>query len=306
MKRRLAGILILLLLLVGASAEDYRRLRRDGVEYEYNSQVTALLYAGIDSQGRMQTTDRYTIAPRADAINLIVLDGYRERIRVLAISRDTLARMTRYTMDGTYRDEYVSQLGYAYTYGDGGRISCENLCNAVSTLLGGVPVHEYVVSNMDGVARGNEMAGGVQVTVPNDDVAELHPELTAGAQVVLDAENVLDYVRYRDVSLPHSNVGRMQRQESFLIPFLARIQQRLREDPEQIWRALEDSGDYIQTSVTRSEYLSLADRIAGAAFDADDYFYLSGEDATGARSDVFVPDAAELQSLVLELFYLER
>ena len=86
MKRRLAGILILLLLLVGASAEDYRRLRRDGVEYEYNSQVTALLYAGIDSQGRMQTTDRYTIAPRADAINLIVLDGYRERIRVLAIS----------------------------------------------------------------------------------------------------------------------------------------------------------------------------------------------------------------------------
>ena len=187
MRKRLLVLLLALIAVAGllpggVLAQSYLLRTVDGVTYEYNQQITTILYAGVDSEGPMTTTDRYTIAPRADTINLIILDGYHGTLRVLAISRDTLTAIDRYTMDGTWRDTYVSHLGYAYTYGDGGRVSCENLVSAVSRLLGGVPIHEYVVTNKSGVAAGNAMVGGVRVTVPNDDVAHLHPELTAGAE----------------------------------------------------------------------------------------------------------------------------
>lgn len=90
MKRRwmryLAALLLTVLSAAGARGEGYQRVVYEGVEYEYNPQVTAILYAGVDSDGEMWTTDRYTIAPRADTINLIVLDGYHTFIVLLLLS----------------------------------------------------------------------------------------------------------------------------------------------------------------------------------------------------------------------------
>lgn len=302
----MAVLLIAALLPVGALAEGYQRVTYEGVEYEYNAQVTAILYAGVDSKEEMQTTNRYTIAPRADTINLIVLDGYRQSIRVLAISRDTLTNIGRYAMDGTYRDAYVSHLGYAYTYGDGGIVSCENLVKAVSELLCGVPIQEYVVTNEGGIALGNAIVGGVEVTVPNNDVVHLHPELYAGAQVKLDDQNVVDYVKYRDTTIPYTNNGRMERQEEFVNGFVRKAQALVKNDPEQLWREVENNGAYIQTSIARNEYLSLAEKFAAATLDEEGYMYLGGTDGVDEEYDVVTLDEAEILPVVLELFYLER
>ena len=53
----------------------------------------------------------------------------------------------RYSRSGSDMGTYVSHLGYAYSYGDGGEVSCEDLREAVSNLLGGIPVNEYAVTN---------------------------------------------------------------------------------------------------------------------------------------------------------------
>lgn len=305
MKRLIA--LILLCLMPGlASAQSYQLVEHDGVAYEYNPQVTTILYAGIDSSGLIITTDRYSIAPRADTINLIILDEYHGTMRVLAISRDTMTAIDRYTMDGTWRDQYISHLGYAYTYGDGGRVSCENLANAVSRLLGGVPIHEYVVTNQSGIAAGNALVGGVSVTVPNDDVAHLHPEMTAGAVVTLTDENVADYVLYRDTGIPFSNNGRLVRQETFIKGFMTRMKAMVEADPETFWRSVESHADSIQTSITRSQYLSLAQKLRRVSFEDRRFDYLSGFDLDDNEYDEVYPDEAEVLPLILELFYLER
>ena len=305
MKRLIA--LILLLLVPGlARAQGYQLLEAEGVMYEYNPQITAILFAGVDSDGPMTTTDRYSVAPRADTINLIILDGYHKTMRILAISRDTMAAIDRYTMDGTWRDQYVSQLGYAYTYGDGGRVSCENLANAVSRLLGGVPVHEYVVMNKSGIAAGNALVGGVTVTVPNDDVAHLHPELTAGAVVTLTAENVADYVLYRDTGVPFSNNGRLARQETFVKGFVAGVKALVETDPEAFWRSVEANADFLQTSITRSRYLHLAGKLDSVSFAEQRYDVLGGLDAGGSGHDEVYTEEAEILPLLLQLFYLER
>ena len=310
MKRRwmryLAALLLTVLSAAGACGEGYQRVVYEGVEYEYNPQVTAILYAGVDSDGEMRTTDRYTIAPRADTINLIVLDGYHKRIRILAISRDTMTGIGRYTMDGSWRDSYVSHLGYAYTYGDGGKVSCENLVQAVSELLCGVPIQEYLVTNESGIALGNARVGGVEVTVPNDDVVHLHPELSKGARVTLNDENVVDYVMYRDTSIAFTNNGRMERQREFIMEFIRKLQQRAEHSPEQLWRDVEGGSAYMQTSIGRNEYLSLVQKIGGATLAEDGYLYLGGFDAEQEEYDVYYLNASEILPVVIDLFYLER
>lgn len=284
----------------------YHRITRDGKVYEYNSGITTILYAGVDSEEELVTSNRYSVAPRADSINLIILDDYHKSVKILAVSRDTIGDVSRYTMNGNYRDSYNAQLGYAYSYGDGGKISCENLVTSLSELLGGVPVHEYAITNKTSVTKANEVIGGVEVTVPNDDLKEKYPELTEGSVVKLDSSNVQDFVRYRDINIPFSNEGRMERQEAFVREFLKKFQEEIQEDPETVWKQIGELSSYMQTSITKSQYLNLAGRLAEETFSEDSYYYLEGENARGRNYDEFHLDEDKLQDTILELFYLEE
>ena len=260
----------------------------------------------MDSEEELVTSNRYSVAPRADSINLIILDDYHKSVKILAVSRDTIGDVSRYTMNGNYRDSYNAQLGYAYSYGDGGKISCENLVTSLSELLGGVPVHEYAITNKTSVTKANEVIGGVEVTVPNDDLKEKYPELTEGSVVKLDSSNVQDFVRYRDINIPFSNEGRMERQEAFVREFLKKFQEEIQEDPETVWKQIGELSSYMQTSITKSQYLNLAGRLAEETFSEDSYYYLEGENARGRNYDEFHLDEDKLQDTILELFYLEE
>ena len=284
----------------------YHRIIRDGKAYEYNSGITAILYAGVDTQEELETSNRYSVAPRADSINLIILDDYHKSVKVLAVSRDTICSVGRYTMNGNYRDNYDAQIGYAYSFGDGGKISCENLVSSVSELLGGVPVHEYVVTGQPFVTKVNEVVGGVEITVPNDDLKEKYPEFASGATVVLDSSNVQDFVRYRDINIPFSNEGRMERQEAFIREFLKKFQKETGKDPERVWKQMEEFSSSMQTSITKSQYLNLAGKLAQETFSEDDYYYLEGENVQGKIYDEVHLDQDKLQDMILELFYLEE
>ena len=49
----------------------------------------------------------------------------------------------------------------AYSYGDGGEVSCENLVNAVETLLGDITINEYVVANRSSKTEIHALADGL-------------------------------------------------------------------------------------------------------------------------------------------------
>lgn len=44
----------------------------------------------------------------------------------------------------------------------------------------------------------NELAGGITLTVPNNDLQEKYPEMAEGAQVTLDDSNIKDFLQYRN------------------------------------------------------------------------------------------------------------
>lgn len=284
---------------------NYQNITYKGKNYVYNSKATAILYAGIDSSGDIETYNRYTMAPRADTIEVFILDDYHKTIKILAISRDTIAEIGRYTMNGTYRDEYMSQIGYAFAFGDGGKVSCNNLKSAVSNFLGGIPVKEHVITNTDTLKDINRIAGGVTVTVPNNDLAGSYPELTEGRTVTLDDSNVDAFVRYRDTDAEFSNNGRMERQRAFSESFMKTFKESVSKDAEGTWSKIEEIKGNMLTSISRSQYLDLAGKISEADFTSDNYYTIEGEDIRGEENDEFRVDKEKLQKLIVDLFYIE-
>ena len=283
----------------------YRYTEYNGKKYQYNNRVTTLLYAGLDTYDELKQTAAYGDKARADSIMLIVLDEVSKKISVVAINRDTMTEVHRFSRNGNDLGTYVTHIGYAYANGDGGKASCENLKTAVSSLIGGLPISGYIVSNLNSIAMINDLVGGVTVTVPNDDLASKYPELTAGSIVTLDESNVRAYVQQRDTEVDFSNEGRIERQKSFVLSFMDSFGKLVKENSTQVWDKLEESSDWMQTDITKNRYLSLADAFSQTSLTPDSYYILEGEDQLGELHDEFYYDEDALQELIINLFYRE-
>lgn len=283
----------------------YRYTEYNGKKYQYNNRVTTLLYAGLDSFDELKKTATYGDKARADSIMLIVLDEVSKKMSVVAINRDTMTEVHRFSRNGDDLGVYVTHLGYAYTNGDGGEASCENLKTAVSTLFNNLPIDGYMVSNQTSIVMINDLVGGVTVTVPNDDLAAKYPELTTGNVVTLDESNVRAYVQQRDTAVDFSNEGRIERQKSFVLSFMDEFGTMVKEDASSVWDSLEACSDWMQTDITKNKYLSLADAFSNTNLTPDSYYILEGEDQLGELHDEFYYDEDALQELIIKLFYRE-
>lgn len=285
------------------TGSGYRDITYKGEKYQYNNLVTSILYAGVDSTGKMEAKAQYGNKARADSIQLIVMDEKKNRISVISVSRDTMTNIRQYSLNGTDMGLYQTHIGYAYTYGDGGKVSCKNLCEAVSLLFGGVPVNRYIVTNQDSMSYINELVGGVTVTVPNSDLEEQYPELCEGAQVTLDDTTIKPFLQYRDTTINFSNDGRMERQKAYAFAYVAKIKSMNQSQLEQMWDSLDSMKDYLQTSVTRNQYFGLVSFLKNADFTDDSFVQLQGQNQTGELHDEFYPDEDALQQLIIDLFY---
>lgn len=287
---------------------SYLHITHNGKEYTYNSRILTILYAGIDSDEGLTTYDKYTVAPQADTIELIILDDYNKRISVLAISKGTTTSIARYNESGNYMYHYDTVIGKAYTYGNGGKASCDNLAGAVRKLLKNVPIHEYAVTDISSIVELNRTVGGVTVTVPNDDLAHIYPELTSGAVVRLNDNNVKDFLTWKDTGGQLCNNNRMERQKEFSVAFLNYIVESFAFDSERAWNLIEDNSALYLTSITKNQYLDLENRIRTESFDSTDYFFLNGEYVFDEKNntEMFYVDEENLMEIVLSLFYLEE
>ena len=285
------------------TGSGYRDITYKGEKYRYNNLITSILYAGVDSTGKMEVKAQYGNKARADSIQLVVMDKKKNRISVVSVSRDTMTDIRQYSLDGTDMGLYKTHIGYAYTYGDGGEVSCNNLCEAVSLLFGGVPINRYVVTNQDSMPYINELVGGVTVTVPNSDLEEQYPELYEGAQVALDDTTIKPFLQYRDTTIDLSNDGRMERQKTYALAYADKLKSLNQSQLEKMWDSLDSMKDYLQTSVTRSQYLGLVSFLKKTELTDDSFIQLEGQDQTGDLHDEFYPDEEALQQLIIDLFY---
>lgn len=282
----------------------YRTITWKDKEYQYNSLITTILYAGLDSTDPLKASETYSNKARADSVSVVILDKKKKKMSILALNRDTMTEIRRYTRTGEDMGTYVSHLGYAYSYGDGGEVSCEDLKEAVEKLLG-ISIDEYAVTNQSSITSINDLVGGVTVTVPNDDLAAMYPELKKGAVVTLDDSNVKDFLQHRDTAADFSNEGRIERQQAYVTAYVDLLKDRLASEPDQLWQEIGQMNDYLQTSITKNKYLSLARLLEKVSFTDADYYRPTGKDSAGELHDEFYVDEDALRQLVIDLFYEE-
>ena len=284
---------------------SYREITYKGKKYRYNSLVRTILYAGIDEEETLTESKQYGSRGRADSIALVIMDKQKKKITILPINRDTMTQVRRYSLNGNDNGLYTTHIGYAYAYGNGGKVSCENLMESVSLLLGGITIGDYVVTSQASMPYINDLADGVRVTVPNDDLSERYPEFCQGNQVTLTDENVTPYLQYRNTEDAFSNEGRMERQKTFVTAFLNQMKQMSTGTLDDKWDELGDMEDYLQTSITRNKYLDLVTLMKSLDFSDENYDSIPGKDQEGELHDEFIPDEEGLQEKILELFYEE-
>ncbi|MDR3305070.1 MAG: LCP family protein [Clostridiales Family XIII bacterium] len=95
----------------------------------------------------------------------------------------------------------------------------QGCAQAVSNVLGGVPIHFYAQITDEGVAHVVDAMGGIEMNVPmdmnyEDPAQNLYIHLTAGPQV-LDGAHAVQYLRFRS-GYPTADLGRVNAQQEFL------------------------------------------------------------------------------------------
>lgn len=157
----------------------------------------------LDSSGK-PITDWRRSHGRADTVMLVSFDLERREVGVLSLPRDS-----RVDIPGRGPDK----LNAAHAYGGPG------LAMRTVQELTGVPVHYYVRTSFDGVARVVDLLGGVEFDVPRnmdyeDPTQNLYIHLKAGRQI-LDGDSALQLLRFRQY--PDGDIDRIRVQQAFLM-----------------------------------------------------------------------------------------
>ena len=272
----------------------------DGKSYVYNDHLTNYLLLGVDTDGSIQEPREPGSAGQSDSVFLISYDRVKETTVGLAIPRDTITQIEKFTPGGESLGFYSDHLNLQYAYGDGKRKSCELTSAAVSRLLSGLPVGGYAAINLDSIPRLTQLLGGVEVTVPDDSLSEKNPDFVKGNKVVLDETNTETFVRSRDRQIEQSAITRMNHQKVFLEAFASKLAQEQKKDASTVTTLFETMKTEMVTNMSNDQFvdIAVAERSGGIQT-------IPGETGHEEVYDVYRVDDAALYKMVLELFYTQ-
>ena len=272
----------------------------DGKTYVYNDHLTNYLLLGVDTDGSIQDRKEPGSAGQSDSLFLISYDRVKETTVGLAIPRDTITQIEKFTPGGESLGFYSDHLNLQYAYGDGKRKSCELTSAAVSRLLSGLPIGGYAAINLESIPGLTQLLGGVEVTVPDDSLSEKNPDFVKGNKVVLDETNTETFVRSRDRQIEQSAITRMNHQKVFLEAFASKLAQEQKKDASTVTRLFETMKAEMVTNMSNDQFvdIAVAERSGGIQT-------IPGETGHEEVYDVYRVDDAALYKMVLELFYTQ-
>lgn len=95
----------------------------------------------------------------------------------------------------------------------------------------------------------------------------------------------------------------MERQKTYALAYADKIKSLNQSQLEKMWDSLDSMKDYLQTSVTRNQYLGLVSFLKKTELTDESFVQLEGQDQAGEIHDEFYPDEEALQQLIIDLFY---
>lgn len=274
-----------------------------GKTYRYNDHLSNFLFLGVDTRETLgeQNSSTGGTAGQADAIYLLSWDRAENTLQGISIPRDTMTEIETFDLQGNSLGLTENHLNLQYAYGDGAHTSCRLMEEAVSRLLYQVPIQGYCALNMDAMPVLADSVDGVEITVPDDSLAEVDPSFVQGAQVTITGENAETFLRHRDIEQTQSAIARTQRQKVFLTAFAEKARQKSGEDAGFVTDLYNQLQDYMVTSLDAGQFLDLSQ----ASWQDESMRDLPGEGTQGDYYDEYHVNDDELYAMILDMFYVE-
>lgn len=286
---------------------DQNTVTYNGKTYRRNTYIKAILCMGVDRTGSMEETTTTGFGGQADALILAAYDTAHESVKLMMIPRDTMTDIILTDLSGNILGKGLQHLTLAYAYGDGREKSCEYTAEAVSDLLEGLPIDDYMSADVDVISILNDFVGGVTVTIPTEGMEAADPEFVYGSTVTLKGKQAEKFVRYRDTTRDHSALYRMDQQQEYMEQFFETVKTKMQTDEDIVSEMFDEIQEYMVTDMEKADYLKMAMSCLNTDMASDDVIYtLPGEGVTTAKYDEFYPDTEGMRELVLKLFYREE
>lgn len=269
----------------------------NGKTYEYNKNITSILFMGVDKR-ELEETEVNGTGGQADVIVLFAVDTKTGKISMINISRDTMTDVTVYSANGGYVGSQEQQLCLAYAYGDGKKTSCENTVNSVKGLFYNIPIKSYLALDLDGIAAVNDSIGGVDVTSP-----ETVGNFVSGQNYHLEGSLAESFVRSRSHESADANTLRMQRQQVYATQFMNKVISATKEKITTPVDLFNSSSPYTCTNLNPSKILYLAQSVVMSNGMSVEMNTVPGEAKMGEIYAEYYVNESEFYELFLNVFY---
>lgn len=300
----IVGLVVAMLFESRGRGSDYDYTKADIVYYndeEYlpKGNLYTLLLAGTDNTGKV-VEQEYNNAGQCDFIALIIIDRSSKTYKVLEINRDTMTNIPVLGLQGDKTDTVYAQIALSHAYGDGLKVSCKNVKNAVSDYLYGIEIDDYMIFNVDAVGLINDAVGGVKVTL-DEDFTEYDETMKKGAELRLTGKQAIIYTRQRKEVGDNTNSSRMSRQEHYIKEFLPIAKAAMNENQQLAVEVFDTLQEYMVTSMNKSQFGGLVNKMY--SYESEGFVTIEGESVKGEEFIEFYPDEKDLKAKVIDLFY---
>lgn len=282
--------------------QEQTYLTYEDQKYPLKEHLLTVLLIGTDSTERYEDKNAlldYYNYNQADFLILVVQDTEANTTEVIQLNRDTMTDVPWLDVIGNYGGTEFQQLCLAFNSGDGGRASCLNTVDAVSSLLFDAPIQHYIQMPMSGISALNNLVGGVPVQIP-ENLTRIDPAFVEGATVHLTGDQAEKFVRARKGLLDDTNLARMSRQRIYLDSFRKQAQEAFDSDSEFAMKLVEKLGEYIQSDLTAqqlSDFVESLDKSQISPIRTAD-----GELMIGTQHYEFFVDEASLWEVVKQAY----
>ena len=293
----------------GSGSEDFGvvhdTIEYQGKTYKRNTYVKAILLMGIDRDSDLTQEARASEAGQSDGVFVVAQDTARDHIKILAIPRDTMTKITLRDLSGNVLGQDIQHLTLAYAYGDGRELSCEYMSQAVTELLGGLQIDGYAAVSMKALGMINDSVGGITVTIDDEGMASRDPEFQLGKTITLKGDQAEKYIRYRDITKAQTAITRLERQKGYIEKFSQAMKQTARQKDGYFTDLLDEISPYLVTNLTKDQYLEMGMAFlkSSQTLGDEDIQMLPGEGRETDWYDEYIPDLEKTQEMVLNLFY---
>ena len=262
----------------------------NGNSYYYNNDLVNILLLGVDKDSIKDKNSK-----QADAVFLVSFNPKTDEVNVIAISRNTMADIEIYDMNGEFLNTDKAQICLSYAYGKDAAESSLLTCKAVSRLLYNIPINGYYTVYMDSISQIVDSVGGVTVTVP-EDLTEVSAKWKKGSTVTITGKDALSYLRHRsDLS-----EERLQRQKQFISAFAESAKRAVLKDISLPFNMYNKLAKNTVTNVDVTSAVYLASEIVKADLKI---LQIPGNVGFKDEKETFEPNETALYEQVLDVFY---